>query len=1822
LFVDAAGNVTVWSAGDVPTRSWTPPPPGTDPTDMSGWSFGGLARFDRDGMFTWANGPIRFGSNGTPVVVTARLAAGGDRLVMAGWAGGMFRLFTLDLPTGQWLAPLWQTANISGPRDTLVREWAGGVYALQASAGKAILAAYGPASTALWRSTLPLTGLVPGFPPALELDAAGNAFVAAVEPLAADPTRRDVAFLRFRPEGAGDPVWVTRYSQVTDLPWDLRDIARAELALEPDNGGGVLARLGLQTQSPAGTSYPVRELLRLSGVGRRLWRERSVSDWQEAPASDLSGNGQPACLSPDGSIAAAFWVGGGSEQAAVELVGQEPRSFSSPLASPRDVFFDDGQWISGSTWDYGLMANVPDPLHPGTTHREFQHSMWQDVVPLDPTATASALRQAGTPPRPWFLASRSLAGGAVNFEFPPGVHYVQSIDAGQVGLFGRGGDEAVIRAAVPPIAGIRVTGAFRFAAPAPSGSPTWPPQFQIRAGNQVVQDLPLRDWDPANPAMFAPNAPFDFALAADSGPLLDFAFRFAREPGAAAGFAGAGPVPVRSNVTFQAELWAPNQPPVVAIVAPRGGASVAPGTSPTVEADYTDPDSTPEAIEFFLDGRWVGTTTDRPFRLLLPPLAAGEHTVQARATDGDVSAWSMPLTLRAGPAPPAILVRSNDLQRLVFVTTATEALFRGETNRAGIVDSALISTIAAIRRQRPDLPVSFYEDLVDRVRAATGTAGPGTAVATLRPGVGLQGAPPDSDETLKYWLRVVPRIVKDVVAQTPIIGPPLVNSIENDLKEYARRCDQGGSVHQDDCDLVRFYGIKWKDVDDVVTEARDEILLAQRVLFKQFSGELWQHMDDQTGRIIGDSRAQFAGVNDQLGRVLGNIESFMDGLGNLRGDLDAFRAQVGSLFANVNEGIAAQLEIGQRTLELQHDTYRLLLDREEREQAAAAARAEREKSEVKIKGVESGLSLLTTFIGFSNPKLANQVTAIGENSLKIYAAIQAFNDSQGMDVSGFAAATLAGGYVGAGLAIAKAFSDSGGPSADEMILEQLGVIKQMIAALGEQMHERFDRVDKALNTIYTEFSRNFAAIDFRLGVIQGQLTQLQSALNEIDAKLDAIQRTQYLLAQDAALRDLDQAREEMSRFDPVTNPMGRETFTRLSAAFYNFEENVARSETFAPLRELGMDDTRIAGALATAGGVHGAVRYLAALAARQRWTAGRFAAADRNPVAWEAGVSPYLDLIESWPAFGRSIASVRTDLATMKAQGESLRTALADLTLVGVGGQLRANRPLWQALLDNYRAKAAAFADRLRTEEASSRRESLDPTGADPVKRAIADALDLWGPLDQPIPFTLPVPAGGIPQSSGVLNVGPLESPPGLATALAARSFGPLLLAEALGLTQTEVAYRDLDIGEVRPRNIFTYVYLMPPFLDCPGGWWDTNIWHVLESHLRVTLDFNTSIRTLGNVRARIGSSHYAHPTFHFHTGRYFHADCASGDSDCSAFAPTCPRVLREQPLPFFNPYIAASIVADGVYQGSITYYLWSSTTEQAQAIWKGTGEPRIQASPTDLPQRHPEWGRRPMEAARDKILTLAPVQSRIDTTTLQFPDGRTQSLRQVLEDLVEPHFRDWQRNFYAALPGKLDDIKRPLHDAGLALDGARAILESFLRLGLPDSFEKNDALRGFFLGNEPLPDAAEIARLAAKGVRLSRNSLDHRDRIRFDQIMNQRLDALSAAISNRLDAVERAGQPEVLPLLADTLDRVDQTIALLNQAPRPPLAPVLELIDTSANGTQVQIFGEPNVTYRLEVSPDLLTWTQVPTDLAHRQSLTIPKFPGSTWFFRARVLP
>ncbi len=191
--------------------------------------------------------------------------------------------------------------------------------------------------------------------------------------------------------------------------------------------------------------------------------------------------------------------------------------------------------------------------------------------------------------------------------------------------------------------------------------------------------------------------------------------------------------------------------------------------------------------------------------------------------------------------------------------------------------------------------------------------------------------------------------------------------------------------------------------------------------------------------------------------------------------------------------------------------------------AEEARRREETRQRIDVANALTIADVATTMLGLADPTIGRPIAATTTAILNVHHAIERFRaaDLAGASV-GLAGVAFLGDIAGA---VTRLFSTLfGGPSTDEIILQELGKIRRQIAALGEAMHERFDQVHEHLEVVHEALVAGINALRTDHQVIVGnQEVLLGNQLNLARQQGLALRQLEQLVGgQSDLVRLLDQ----------------------------------------------------------------------------------------------------------------------------------------------------------------------------------------------------------------------------------------------------------------------------------------------------------------------------------------------------------------------------------------------------------------------------------------------------------------------------------------------------------------------------------------------------------------------------------------------------------------------------------------------------------------------------------------------------------------------------
>ncbi|MEZ4864254.1 MAG: hypothetical protein R3C14_23275 [Caldilineaceae bacterium] len=349
--------------------------------------------------------------------------------------------------------------------------------------------------------------------------------------------------------------------------------------------------------------------------------------------------------------------------------------------------------------------------------------------------------------------------------------------------------------------------------------------------------------------------------------------------------------------------------------------------------------------------------------------------------------------------------------------------------------------------------------------------------------------------------------------------------------------------------------------------------------------------------------------------------------------------------------------------------------------------------QLKLEAAQAGISIITTIAAQIDPKYAKDFSVVATSSLKVATSINSWlKATAGLGavdkVFSLSSVVMTGNVLGAVMNIVSLFGDDQ-PSPEQMILDEIGKLRQQVDQLRVEMHERFDRIDQSLNTIYTTMHERFDQIDIQLGKINGNIQEVQQSLAELDLKLSRIERNNFEFLNALGRRPLLEAINGGLGYQQRTGqPM---PYQPDFVTFENTLHTWATIHAFDPLNagptQRDFSDGQTLAEL-NAYPFDANINYI------NGWLAAHGLPGITNkrlpsPRDWLFASRAYTQLALEWPEHMQRIDPKRGE--ALSKIGEDLESAMRNLSTLQVMSNTVGNQLLFSSVITNYQNKVDAL---------------------------------------------------------------------------------------------------------------------------------------------------------------------------------------------------------------------------------------------------------------------------------------------------------------------------------------------------------------------------------------------------------------------------------------------------------------------------------------------------------------------------------------------------
>lgn len=265
------------------------------------------------------------------------------------------------------------------------------------------------------------------------------------------------------------------------------------------------------------------------------------------------------------------------------------------------------------------------------------------------------------------------------------------------------------------------------------------------------------------------------------------------------------------------------------------------------------------------------------------------------------------------------------------------------------------------------------------------------------------------------------------------------------------------------------------------------------------------------GASTGESAEEILAKNHGFMEFEG-VRDLIDQTGQLKEDVTWLRSELGKRLAKQVENIkdiradiatAIQISDARRAADAEESAKRAI------EQAEILRRTARRK--LMDDGLRASVLIVTTIVGIQDPKAARQIAAIANAALDTRSALNSFADGiaslANTDKLGHAmtGAILTANFITIGLTVVSALQDTG-PTADQLIMEQLAEISNQLDDFRKESRERFDRIDSILFTVYDALTKGLKEIGGKLDFQSKVMEEIRQGLSESLLQLKQVER--------------------------------------------------------------------------------------------------------------------------------------------------------------------------------------------------------------------------------------------------------------------------------------------------------------------------------------------------------------------------------------------------------------------------------------------------------------------------------------------------------------------------------------------------------------------------------------------------------------------------------------------------------------------------------------------------------------------------------------------
>ncbi|MET7472671.1 hypothetical protein [Micromonospora sp. NPDC005211] len=362
-----------------------------------------------------------------------------------------------------------------------------------------------------------------------------------------------------------------------------------------------------------------------------------------------------------------------------------------------------------------------------------------------------------------------------------------------------------------------------------------------------------------------------------------------------------------------------------------------------------------------------------------------------------------------------------------------------------------------------------------------------------------------------------------------------------------------------------------------------------------------------------------------------------------------------------------------------------------------AALAEAAGRQVAIDAAESAVTILATLAGFADEKAGKEVLAIGKAAVGIATAINKYLPTvAGLSLSdaigSLSTVVLTGNVLGAVMTLLPMFMGSG-PSEHELVMQEIGKLREQVGELRTEMHERFDRVEAMLSAIYDDIMSVLLRMRDDLSGVIRDIDAIKQQIYGLETKVDQLSLSMQEALKKSALNDTEFVINTYVGYKARTGrPLSVAQYDETEGRLFTTATSTAAGAPFvltpAEWSQSTVDPVRVLDEKTP----YGAIDYLSYLA--RTWDQS-YPATTRTPHAgvWTMSTRPFTALALENPALAGDMTGDDSFAARIGRSGQQILDAGSRFSRPTPDGHRNA---LFTGLVDNYKTAVNAQSAELR----------------------------------------------------------------------------------------------------------------------------------------------------------------------------------------------------------------------------------------------------------------------------------------------------------------------------------------------------------------------------------------------------------------------------------------------------------------------------------------------------------------------------------------------